>query len=107
MNVDYIKFLYKEDAITGKDGQCLSENNPPAYKVGDVEECKAINILSCCEAMECLVSSGIVGFGSRPENVYKNRIAEVFIRCDKGYDLSLPYCPMCKEPVMTHEVAVV
>ena len=76
--------------------------------------------------------SGIVAFGSRPEETSSNKLAEVFIRVDKGAqvvcltilptlpevearatakrqlkpntDIAIPYCPWCTAPVLVREI---
>jgi hypothetical protein len=59
---------------------------------------------------------GVVGFGSRPEEVFLNKVAEIYIRTitpepfTRGIqsgsknDIAIPYCPWCREPVTTRDV---
>lgn len=103
--IEYTKILHDKDALVGKDGLCLSDFNPPAYRIGDLDEIKEVWSKFCCSAMENRYHSGIIGFGTRSENVYHNQVAEVFIRVQHGqeHDIALPYCPWCCMPVMVRE----
>lgn len=101
--VEYVKMLHTDDALTGSNGQCLSETNPPAYKKGEVCEIRKVGEYHCCVDMRHHFRNGHIGFGSRPKTVYKNKSTEIFIRAE-GEDIPLAYCPWCKSPVLTFEV---
>lgn len=107
MVVEYLKLLHTENALTGSNGQHISETNPPAWRVGDVSECKFIGVHFCCSEMGFHFRAGHIGFGERPESIYKNKVAEVFVRIAGGpeQDFVLPYCPFCREPVLTREIS--
>ena len=105
--VSYIKLLHKEDAITGINGQCLSPTNPPAYVKGDVEEVRKIGENYCCDEMRKQFEAERIGFGSRSEDTYKNKLTDIFIWSATDIDLVIAYCPWCAAPVLTHEVAVI
>lgn len=99
---------------------------------GELAEIQMINYHTCCEAMAERVENKTIEFGSRREEVYRNKLADVFIRVENGAqiipqdgnppkegarasknspkentDIALAYCPWCQAPVETHEIATV
>ena len=122
MVVEYIKIFHTEDAITGSDGQCISEKNLPAYRAGDLAELRKIGEHFCCSEMARIVKLGYIQFGSRNEEVYRNQLAEVFLRVEDGAqilpdghggreknntDIPIAYCPFCTQPVLTREIETI
>jgi hypothetical protein len=135
--VEYVKILRTSNSLVGQDGRPVSENNPPDRKIGDVAEIRQIGLPQfCCGAMSYHFGFGAVAFGQRPEEVYRNKLAEVFLRVENGSqvlsregspppkgqewktltygrepkpneDIALAYCPWCTQSVMTREIATI
>lgn len=103
MVVEYVKILHQKDGLVFN----LDAADPSQTKAGDVEEIRSIGVRFCCTDMANHFRKESIGFGSRPKEIYKNKVAEVFIRVEGGSqnDIAIPYCPWCKEPVLTHEIA--
>jgi hypothetical protein len=120
MVTEFLKILHTSDAITGENGQGISPTNPPAWKAGDLDEIRQIGQHFCCAEMTYHVRMGHVAFGSRKEEAYHNKVAEVFIRVENGArvlpggnekaklntDIAIAYCPWCREAVMTMEISL-
>lgn len=120
MVVEYVKIHYTENEAPIN----IGAYEPSQNQVGDLKEIKAIGVRFCCIDMAHHFRLDHVGFGSRPDEVYRNTVAEVFIRVEGGAqrfggenacgepqnpkpntDLAIPYCPWCREPVLTNEIA--
>lgn len=103
MVVEFVRLLYIEDGVIINPGAADQSQT----KVGDVSEIRAIGSRFCCTDMSHHFRKGSVGFGLRKEEVYRNKVAEVFIRVEGGSqnDIAIPYCPWCREPVLTNEIA--
>jgi len=83
---------------------------------------KPIGVRFCCSDMAHHFHKGVIQFGQRKEETATNRLSDVFIRIEGGAqvahssvfpdgpnykpntDIALPYCPWCREPVMTVEI---
>ena len=107
--VEYIKILHKEDSLYDKEGRSTQLGGEPSHKVGDLDEIRQIGLVYCCDDMKHYFKRGTIGFGQRQEEVYHNKIAEVFIRIkgESKNDIAIPYCPFCREAVMTCEIGVI
>jgi hypothetical protein len=118
MVVEFIRILHKEDAITGINGRCVSVDNSPAWRAGDLDEIRSIGHHFCCPDMAKAVRLGHIGFGSRIDEVYHNKLMDVFFRVEDGAqilpggerqpkpntDIAIPYCPWCNEAILTLEI---
>lgn len=106
MVVEYQILLYIEDSKVDKNGQSIHLGGEPSYRVGHINEIKASHTRICCDDMDKHIKLGLVGFGTRPEETFHNKVAEVFIRVkgDSALDIAIPYCPWCTQPVLTLEV---
>lgn len=102
--IHYAVSHYEKDSVIGANGRCVSDTNPPEYRAGDVAEIKKIGSGICCLDMAASFRNGDIGFGTRPEETYKNKVDGVFIRVARGseYDIPLAYCPYCAAPVITN-----
>jgi len=134
MHVDFLRILHKEDSQVGINGQAVSEHNPPSYLAGALDEIRLVSQCPCCEAMAERVQDQTIEFGSRREEAYHNKLADVFIRIEGGAqvvpedgrppkegaisstrgriskpntDIALAYCPWCTAPIETHEVSTI
>ena len=85
---------------------------------------KPVGVRFCCMDMAQHYRRGIIAFGSRPAETAFNKSIDVYVRIEGGAqivadmreifsdapapkpntDIALPYCPWCKEPVMTREI---
>lgn len=113
MVVEYLKITHDGSAIMASVGPQLTEIGPDA---GDVKEMRLIGTTFCCSKMRFAWALGKVGFGYRSDEIYLNKVAEVYIRCDapahwtnivhgkSRQDLPIPYCPWCRSPITTFEV---
>jgi len=91
-----------------------SEGMPP--------EIKPIGVRFCCSDMSAQWRHGVIEFGQRRVETSVNRLADVYIRVENGAqiahgsvfpggpdykpntDIALPFCPWCREAVITMEV---
>ena len=91
---------------------------------------KPIGVRFCCPDMSQHYRRGVIEFGNRKAETTFNKSADVFLRVEGGAqifrsptdeqyqngvrqvlvkpntDIALPYCPWCREPVMTLEVSL-
>lgn len=110
MVVEYVKILHSEDGPPINVGA----HDSSQIKAGDLKEIRPIGVRFCCVDMANRFRLGHIGFGSRSDEVFRNKTAEVYVRIDAEpgpdqnktkNDLAIPYCPFCREPVLTEEIA--
>lgn len=118
--VEYIKVLRAKDALTGQNGQAVSETNLPEYFTGDLQEYKFFKMVPCCDDFTTCWNRGIVGYGTRKSDTYHNQLNEIVIRSEKterdpetrvdkviNIDTPIAYCPWCHSPVITREILTI
>jgi hypothetical protein len=118
MVVEFLGILHDQDAFTGNNGQTITSDNPPAWRAGELDEIRPIGQHFCCPDMADQIKNGHIAFGSRKNEVYHNKLTEVFIRVENGArilpggkqkpklntDIAIPYCPFCNAAIITMEI---